>query len=66
MPGMDRIEKLVIDGFVLDERGCWIPMAEKIAREREFVSHLEKGEVLFDKQWISIEQRKALSRTTKP
>jgi hypothetical protein len=61
---MSRIEKLVIDGMVIDERGTWIPLTEKVAREREFLSHLEKGEVLFEKKWISIEQRKAKEENT--
>jgi hypothetical protein len=60
MNGHDRIEKNVVDGLVMDEQGQWVPIAAKLAQEREFLRHLENGEVLHQKRWMPIAEMKAL------
>lgn len=47
-------EKLIEDGYVLDVRGQWIPLNEKVKKERAFVKHLEAGEVLISGKWIHV------------
>lgn len=54
MSSENRIRELVYAGNVLDEHGNWISLAEKINRERTFLSHLEQGEVLIDGLWTRI------------
>jgi hypothetical protein len=54
MQGYERIIEQVVQGCVLDDNGAWVPIADKTAAEREFRSHLEKGEVLKDERWVSL------------
>jgi len=49
-------ESLIENGYVLDVRGQWIPLNEKVQKERSFIQHLEAGEVLVSGQWISISE----------
>jgi hypothetical protein len=56
--GYERIEKNVIDGLVLDDSGRWVPLAQKLAQEREFFGHLAHGEVLWERQWMPIDKAK--------
>lgn len=49
-----RIEDLVCAGMVLDDRGNWIPLAKKLKKEREFLRHLENGEVLVKGTWTKM------------
>ncbi len=49
-----KIEELVCKGMVLDEHGKWIPIAEKIRKEKEFLNHLEKGEILQNGLWVKM------------
>ena len=64
-----KIEDLVYAGMVIDDHGKWIPIAEKLKKEKKFLSHLERGEVLTNGKWISIadkDQTPVSSRTTSP
>ena len=47
-------ESLIENGYVLDVRGQWIPLNEKVQKERSFIQHLEAGDVLVSGKWISI------------
>jgi hypothetical protein len=54
MSSTKKIERLVYAGMVLDERGAWIPIAEKLRKEKEFIHHLEQGEILIKGSWTRI------------
>lgn len=47
-------ESLIENGYVLDVRGQWIPLNEKVQKERFFIQHLESGEVLVSGKWMTI------------
>lgn len=51
---INTIEENIAKGLVLDEKGNWVPIAEKIEKEKNFLKHLEAGEVLSDGQWVPI------------
>ncbi len=51
----NTIEENIAKGLVLDEKGNWVPIAEKIEKEKNFLNHLEAGEVLNDGQWVPID-----------
>ncbi|MBN1306902.1 MAG: hypothetical protein JXA18_03230 [Chitinispirillaceae bacterium] len=51
---MKHIEELVYKGMVLDEHGGWIPLAEKLHKEKEFLRHLERGEILVNGLWTEM------------
>lgn len=46
-----KIIDLVYQGNVLDEHGVWVPISVQVKREREFLEHLENGEVLIGGTW---------------
>jgi hypothetical protein len=50
----DKMKKNVLNGLVLDEKGHWVSIAEKVEYERSFLMHLEAGEILCDGKWVSI------------
>ena len=52
-----KTEENVVKGLVLDEKGNWITIAEKVARERVFLKHLEDGEVLYDGKWTKLDEK---------
>ncbi|MBD3421127.1 MAG: hypothetical protein GF398_13505 [Chitinivibrionales bacterium] len=60
MDKMKEIEHKVLNGLVLDEKGRWVPIARKVAMEREFFSHLERGQVLINRKWLSVDQALSL------
>ena len=47
-----EIENCVLSGFVLDDRGNWVSIADKKALEDDFLAHLEAGRVLHSGQWV--------------
>jgi hypothetical protein len=49
-------ESLIENGYVLDVRGQWVPLNEKVKKERAFIHHLECGEVLVSGKWMSISE----------
>lgn len=49
-------ESLIENGYVLDVHGQWIPLNEKIKKERSFIKHLESGEVLISGRWLTISE----------
>lgn len=54
MSSEKKIEELVVSGMVLDEHGAWIPLAEKVRKERLFIKHLEQGEILYSGVWTNV------------
>lgn len=58
MDKKQEIMEKVVDGLVLDEHGKWIPIANKIKSEQEFLARLEAGEVLYEGEWIPISEIK--------
>jgi hypothetical protein len=49
-----KIEDLVYSGKVMDDYGNWIPIAEQLQKEKRFLLHLERGEILLDGTWIKM------------
>jgi hypothetical protein len=59
---MNRIaemENSVLKGFVLDEHGKWVTIADRIAVEEDTVAHLSSGQVLFEGRWVNFPELKA-------
>lgn len=48
------IENHLADGLVLDRNGDWVPIAHKLLEEKEWLRHLERGEVLVDRHWTRV------------
>lgn len=53
-----KTKKMVENGLVLDERGTWVPLVDKLKMERYFIERLSSGEVLFNKRWVPISEVK--------
>lgn len=60
------IESLVYAGNVLDEHGNWVPIAEKVNKERQFLAHLEKGEVLVEGFWVHLSAATSIHANKQP
>jgi hypothetical protein len=58
-----KTKKMVENGLVLDDRGNWIPLIDKLQMERFFIDHLATGEVLRNKRWVTIEEAKAIDKS---
>ncbi len=56
----EEVRKKVIDGYVIDEKGNWVTINDKVERERSFMMHLEAGEVLYDGKWTKIADAKKM------
>ncbi len=57
-----KTKKMVENGLVLDDRGSWIPLIDKLRMERFFIDHLATGEVLRNKRWVTVEEAKAIDK----
>jgi hypothetical protein len=65
MDALHRIQKLVLDGNVLDVTGAFVPLADYCSSVKTIVSNLALGNVLNNGQWVSIAQaRKAEKKET--
>lgn len=58
-------ERLIEDGYILDVKGNWIPLNEKVKKERIFVCHLEAGDVLKSGKWVSISDATRIQKELK-
>jgi len=58
MQALKVVEEKVCRGYVLDERKKWILLSEKISKEKEFLKHIESGEILLNGEWLSIAEVK--------
>lgn len=61
----DRIrafEERIISGFVLDDFGTWIPLAERKKVEEEVLAHLADGCLLHEGRWLGFDEVK-IART---
>jgi len=56
----EDIQKKILDGYVIDEKGNWVTINDKVERERSFMMHLEAGEVLYDGKWTKIADAKKM------
>ena len=54
----DRIKEYVYAGKVMDERGNWITLAEKLKKEKAFQKHIEQGEILYGGKWTHVSKIK--------
>lgn len=61
MGRITEIENYVLGGFVLDDRGAWVSIADKKASEEDFLAHLEAGRVLHEGKWLKFEDKKKSS-----
>lgn len=53
MERIAEIENIVLGGFVLDDRGTWVSIADKKSSEEDFLVHLEAGRVLHNGRWVT-------------
>lgn len=60
-----KTKKMVENGLVLDDRGGWIPLIDKLRMERFFIDHLTTGEVLRNKRWVTIDEAKTIDASVK-
>lgn len=49
-----ELEKNLEAGFVLGKDGRWCTINEAIVQEKDYIEHLERGEILYDNKWVSI------------
>ena len=54
MDNVDKIKKLIFDGYVLNDQGAWVPLSERLETEKKIVERLSSGKVLCDGRWVSI------------
>lgn len=60
-----KTKKMVENGLVLDDRGSWIPLIDKLRMERFFIDHIASGEVLRNKRWVTIDEAKIIDKNAK-
>lgn len=66
MDALKTITRRIEDGFVLNEQGRWIYMAEQRIYERRVIDELANGNVLVDGEWVSIGEARRRSRAVEP
>jgi hypothetical protein len=54
MDTVDKIKKLIFDGYVLDDQGAWVPLSERLETEKKIVERLSSGKVLCNGHWVPI------------
>jgi len=62
---INAITQKIEDGFVVNEHGRWLYMAEQRIYERRVIEQIVNGNVLVDGKWVSIGQAIRLSRRSK-
>jgi hypothetical protein len=60
-----KTKKMVENGLVLDDRGHWIPLIDKLRMERFFIDHIAAGEVLRNKRWVTLDEAKTIDKSDK-
>jgi hypothetical protein len=58
----EDVKKKVLDGYVVDEKGNWVTINDKVERERSFMMHLEAGEVLYNGKWTKMTDVKKMEK----
>jgi hypothetical protein len=57
-----KTKKMVENGLVLDDRGHWIPLIDKLRMERFFLDHITAGEVLRNQRWVTLDEAKKIDK----
>ena len=53
---LSQLEEFVVSGFVLDDNGNWVPMAELRKIEEDVLNQLCAGKVLHEGQWLTFDE----------
>lgn len=62
MNAFEKVKEHLSKGLVLDDRGQWVPLSERLTCEKSFREHLAKGEVLVDGEWVALDRALASSK----
>jgi len=61
MDALKNITQRIEDGFVLNERGRWLYMAEQRIYEKRVIEQIVNGNVLLDGKWAAIGEARRLA-----
>ncbi|MDR2592730.1 MAG: hypothetical protein LBC59_07985 [Chitinispirillales bacterium] len=65
MNALKTITQRIEDGFVLNEQGRWLYMAEQRIYERRVIEQIVNGNVLVDGKWVAIGEARRLALRNK-
>jgi len=65
MDALKTITQRIEDGFVMNEQGRWLYMAEQRIYERRVIEQIVNGNVLFDGKWVAIGEARRLAQRSK-
>jgi hypothetical protein len=65
MNALKTITQRIEDGFVLNEQGRWLYMAEQRIYERRVIEQIVNGNVLVDGKWVAIGEARRLALRSK-
>ncbi len=65
MDALKTITQRIEDGFVLNEQGRWLYMAEQRIYEKRVIEQIVNGNVLFDSKWVAIGEARRLAQRNK-
>jgi hypothetical protein len=65
MDALKNITQRIEDGFVVNEHGRWLYMAEQRIYERRVIEQIVNGHVLVDGKWVAIGEAQRLARRGK-
>ncbi len=65
MDALRNITQRIEDGFVLNEQGRWLYMAEQRIYERRVIEQIVNGNVLVDGKWVAIGEARRLAQRNK-
>ncbi|MDR2692711.1 MAG: hypothetical protein LBB74_00655 [Chitinispirillales bacterium] len=65
MDALKTITQRIEDGFVLNEQGRWLYMAEQRIYERRVIEQIVNGNVLVDGKWVAIGEARRLAKSNR-
>jgi len=65
MDTLTAITRRIEDGFVLNEHGRWLYMAEQRIYEKRVIEQIVNGNVLVDGKWVAIGEARRLAQRNK-
>jgi hypothetical protein len=65
MDALSTITQRIEDGFVVNEHGRWLYMAEQRIYERRVIEQIVNGHVLVDGKWVAIGEARRLAQRSK-